>query len=68
MVLNDDLTVKSVNSFEGIQEPRIFITNHMTPFNYSLFKKKQNHSSFMDIAMCGISLAKFLLDKTMPAG
>lgn len=39
MVLKKDLTVQFVDSFDGVPEPRIFITNHMTPFNYSLFKK-----------------------------
>lgn len=42
MVLKDDLTVKSVNSFEETHEPRIFITNHMTAFNYLLFKKAKS--------------------------
>lgn len=39
MILKPDLSIQSVNSFEGLSNPRIFITTHMTTHNYSLLRK-----------------------------
>lgn len=39
MILKPDLSVESVDNFDGVSGPRIFITNHMTSFNYALLRK-----------------------------
>lgn len=46
MVLKKDLSIKSVDNFHTTSDPRIFLTNHMTPYNHTLLKKAKSLHNF----------------------